>query len=61
VYNPGLARQVLTDFPTFGRTGLVYERVRTAMSNDLASAAHQEALPAWRDRGKHRSGRVLLL
>jgi pentalenene oxygenase len=42
VCHPGLARQVLTDLRTFDRTGLVYARVRTAMGNGLASAAHQE-------------------
>ena len=42
VCHPGLARQVLTDFRLFDRTGLVYERVRTAMGNGLASAAHQD-------------------
>jgi cytochrome P450 len=42
VCHPGLARQVLTDFRAFDRTGLVYERVRTAMGNGLASAAHQD-------------------
>jgi hypothetical protein len=31
VCHPGLARQVLTDFTGFGRTGLVYARIRTAM------------------------------
>ena len=40
--HPGLARQVLTDFRLFDRTGLVYERVRTAMGNGLASAAHTD-------------------
>ena len=29
--HPGLACQVLTDFKGFGRTGLVYARIRTAM------------------------------
>ena len=42
VCHPGLARQVLTDFRFFDRTGLVYERVRTAMGNGLASAAHTD-------------------
>jgi cytochrome P450 len=42
VCHPGLARQVLTDLRTFDRTGLVYARVRTAMGNGLASAAHQD-------------------
>jgi cytochrome P450 len=42
VCHPGLARQVLTDFRLFDRTGLVYARVRTAMGNGLASAAHQD-------------------
>ena len=38
VCHPGLARQVLTDFRLFDRTGLVYERVRTAIGDGLASA-----------------------
>jgi cytochrome P450 len=42
VCHPGLARQVLTDFRLFDRTGLVYARVRTAMGNGLASAAHTD-------------------
>jgi len=42
VCHPGLARQVLTDLRGFDRTGLVYERVRTAMGNGLASAAHAD-------------------
>ncbi len=42
VCHPDLARQVLTDFRGFDRTGLVYDRVRTAMGNGLASAAHQD-------------------
>jgi cytochrome P450 len=42
VCHPGLARQVLTDLRGFDRTGLVYERVRTAMGNGLASAAHTD-------------------
>ena len=42
VCHPALARQVLTDLRGFDRTGLVYERVRTAMGNGLASAAHQD-------------------
>jgi pentalenene oxygenase len=33
---------VLTDLRGFERTGLVYERVRTAMGNGLASAAHRD-------------------
>jgi cytochrome P450 len=33
---------VLTDLRGFDRTGLIYERVRTAMGNGLASAAHQD-------------------
>jgi len=32
VCHPALARQVLTDFRGFDRTGLVYARVRTAMA-----------------------------
>src|SRR5690348_9806307 len=42
VCHPGLARQVLTDLRGFDRTGLAYERLRTAMGNGLASAAHQD-------------------
>jgi cytochrome P450 len=42
VCHPDLARQVLTDLRGFDRTGLVYTRVRTAMGNGLASAAHQD-------------------
>jgi hypothetical protein len=42
VCHPGLARQVLTDLRGFDRTGLVSDRVRTAMGNGLASAAHQD-------------------
>jgi hypothetical protein len=45
VCHPGLARQVLTDFTAFDRTGLAYERIRTAMGNGLASAALQ--LDGW--------------
>jgi hypothetical protein len=33
---------VLTDLREFDRTGLVYERVRTATGNGLANAAHQD-------------------
>ena len=40
VCHPGLARQVLTDFRAFDRTGPVYERIRSAMGNGLASAGH---------------------
>jgi pentalenene oxygenase len=42
VCHPGLARQVLTDLRGFDRTGLAYERLRTAMGNGLGSAAHQD-------------------
>jgi pentalenene oxygenase len=38
VCHPGLARQVLTDFRLFDRTGLVYEQVRTAMGKGLILA-----------------------
>ena len=41
VCHPALARQVQADLRLFDRTGLVYERVRTAMGNGMASAAHQ--------------------
>ncbi|HYZ54886.1 MAG TPA: cytochrome P450 [Streptosporangiaceae bacterium] len=40
--HPDLARQVLTDFHGFDRTGLVYERVRMAMGSGLATATHQD-------------------
>ena len=42
VCHPALARQVQADLRLFDRTGLVYERVRTAMGNGMASAAHQD-------------------
>jgi len=42
ICHPDLARQVLTDLRGFDRTGTVYERVRTAMGNGLASAAHRD-------------------
>src|SRR5690348_16388454 len=42
VCHPGPARQVLTDLRGFDRTGLAYERLRTAIGNGLASAAHQD-------------------
>ncbi len=42
ICHPDLARQVLTDLRGFDRTGMVYERVRTAMGNGLASAAHRD-------------------
>ena len=42
ICHPDLARQVLTDLRGFDRTGLVYDRVRTAMGNGLASAAHTD-------------------
>ncbi len=40
--HPDLARRVLTDFHTFDRTGLGYDRVREAMGNGLATAAQQD-------------------
>jgi cytochrome P450 len=40
--HPDLARRVLTDFRGFDRAGLGYERVRAAMGNGLATAAHQD-------------------
>jgi cytochrome P450 len=42
VCHPDLARQVLTDLRGFDRTGLVYDRVRTAMGHGLASAGHRD-------------------
>jgi pentalenene oxygenase len=40
--HPDLARQVLTDFRGFDRIGPVYDRVRTAMGNGLATVAQQD-------------------
>ena len=40
--HPDLARRVLTDFRAFDRAGPGYERVRDAMGNGLATAAHQD-------------------
>jgi cytochrome P450 len=40
--HPDLARRVLTDFRGFDRAGLSYDRVRAAMGNGLATAAHQD-------------------
>jgi cytochrome P450 len=40
--HPELARQVLTDFRTFDRTGPVYGRVRLAMGNGLATARRED-------------------
>jgi pentalenene oxygenase len=42
ICHPDLARQVLTDFRTFDRTGLIYDRVRLAMGNGLASATQPD-------------------
>jgi pentalenene oxygenase len=42
VCHPGLARQVLTDFRSFDRTGLIYERVRAAMGSGLATVPYQD-------------------
>ena len=42
VCHPELARQVLTDFRGFDRAGLVYDRVRLAMGNGLATAAQHD-------------------
>ena len=40
--HPDLAYRVLTDFRAYDRTGPVYDRVRAAMGNGLATAAHSE-------------------
>lgn len=40
--HPDAVHQVLTDFRTFDRAGPVYDRVRTAMGNGLATAAYQD-------------------
>jgi pentalenene oxygenase len=42
VCHPDLARHVLTDFRGFDRTGLLYDRLRAAMGNGLATAAHKD-------------------
>lgn len=42
VCDPGLAHQVITDLRTFDRVGLVYDRVRAAMGNGLATAVCAE-------------------
>jgi pentalenene oxygenase len=40
--HPELARQVLTDFRTYDRTGPVYDRVRQAMGTGLATACRED-------------------
>jgi cytochrome P450 len=40
--HPDLTRQVLTDFRGFDRTGLLYDRVRMAMGNGLATASRED-------------------
>lgn len=40
--HPDLAHQVLTDFRSFDRTGAIYDRVRAAMGNGLATATHHD-------------------
>ena len=40
--HPDLARQVLTDFRGFDRAGFIYDRVRNAMGNGLATAGQQD-------------------
>jgi cytochrome P450 len=42
ICHPDLARQVLTDFRGFDRTGVIYDRVRSAMGNGLASVAQPD-------------------
>ena len=42
VCHPDKARQVQTDFRGFDRTGLVYDRVRMAMGNGLATVRQQD-------------------
>jgi cytochrome P450 len=42
VCHPELARQVLTDFRGFDRAGWLYDRLRAAMGNGLATAPHQD-------------------
>jgi cytochrome P450 len=40
ICHPDLARQVLTDFRTFDRAGLIYDRVRVAMGSGLATVGY---------------------
>jgi cyclooctatin synthase len=40
--HPELARQVLTDFRSFDRTGPVYDRLRLAMGDGLASVPYRD-------------------
>jgi pentalenene oxygenase len=40
--HPDLARRVLTDLRGFDRTGMLYDRLRDAMGNGLATAAHSD-------------------
>jgi pentalenene oxygenase len=42
ICHPDLARQVLADFRTFDRAGPVYDRIRRAMGNGLATAARSD-------------------
>lgn len=42
VCDPGLARQVLTDLRGFDRAGPMYDRIRAAMGNGLATAPHAD-------------------
>jgi len=42
VCDPHLAHQVLTDLRTFDRTGIIYERVRTAMGNGVATSSYAD-------------------
>ncbi len=44
VCHPDLARQVLADGRTFDRAGLLFERIRTAMGNGLATCVHTDHL-----------------
>lgn len=43
--HPDLAYQVLTDFRAYDRTGPVYDRVRGAMGNGLATATYSDHRP----------------
>lgn len=42
VCDPHLAHQVLTDLRTFDRTGMIYERVRAAMGNGVATSSYTD-------------------
>jgi cytochrome P450 len=42
VCDPGLVHEVVTDLRTFDRAGVIYDRIRAAMGNGLATAGHPD-------------------